>query len=84
MVEAASYIWPWRQRRRSQPQLQNRRVGRIHFAPVRIARKIGGKLAARRVDGRLNVARRRVDIAVQIELQRDAGRAQRAATTSSH
>ena len=40
--------------------------------------RLAGKLAARGVDGGLHVARRGVDVAVQVELQRDAGRAERA------
>jgi hypothetical protein len=40
--------------------------------------QIGRQIAARRVDGGLHVARGRVDVAVQVELQGDAGRAQAA------
>ena len=36
------------------------------------------QIDARRDDARLNVARRAVDVAIEAELQRDAGRAQRA------
>ena len=48
----------------------------IHFAIGWIARQVRGQLAARRIDGGLHVARGGIDVAVQIELQRDAGRAQ--------
>ena len=61
-----------------QRQDQNRRVGRIDLFVGRIARQIGGQLAARRVDGGLHVARGGIDVAVQIELQDDAGGAKRA------
>ena len=40
--------------------------------------RFGGQLAARRVDGGLHVARGGIDIAAQIELQRDVGAAQAA------
>ncbi len=39
------------------------------FAVRGISWKIGGKLAARRVDGRLNITSRGIDIAIQFELQ---------------
>ena len=52
---------------------ENRRIGRIHFAVGRVIGKIGRQVAAGGVDGGLNVARRSVDVPVQIELQRNAG-----------
>jgi hypothetical protein len=57
-------------------QQHDRRVGGVDLAVARIARQIRGQLAARRVDRRLNVAGGSVDITVQLELQRDGGRAQ--------
>ena len=39
---------------------------------VGIVRQVGRQLPARGVDGGLHVARRGVDVAVEIELQRDA------------
>ncbi len=46
--------------------------GGIHFAPAGIRRQVDGQLAARRINGRLNVASRRVNVAIQIELHGDA------------
>ena len=57
---------------RGQRQQQDRSIRRIDLAVVGLARKIGGELAASGVDGRLNVARGGVDIAVEIELKSDA------------
>ena len=56
---------------RGQRQDQDRRVGRIDLAIGRVARQVGGQIAAGGVDGGLHVARGGVDVAVQIELQRD-------------
>ena len=53
---------------------ENRRIGRVHFPVGRVVGKIGGQVAAGGVDGGLDVARRGVNVAVQIELQGDAGR----------
>ena len=53
-------------------QNDDRLLGGVDLPPGRSGGKIGRQLAARRVDGRLDVARGRVDVAVQIELQRDA------------
>jgi hypothetical protein len=44
-------------------------VGRIHFAIGGVAREIGRQVSARGGDGGLYVARRGVDVAIQIELQ---------------
>ena len=63
---------------RGQSQDQDRRVGRVHFFVSRVARQIGWQLAARRIDGGLHVSCGRVDVAVQIELQNDAGCSKRA------
>ena len=59
-------------------QNQYRRIGRIDFAIVGIARQRGGELAAGRVDRGLHIARGAVDVAIEVELQNDVGRAQRA------
>ena len=61
-----------------QRQDQDRRIGWVDLAIGRIAGQVGRQLAAGGVDGGLHVAGGGVDIAVQIELQRDRGRAQRA------
>ena len=63
---------------RSEREKQNGSVGGIHFAIGRLAGKIGGKLAARGVDGGLHVASGGVDIAIEIELQSDVGGAEAA------
>ena len=67
-----------RQRFGRQRQDQDRRVGRVDLAVVGAAGQVGRQLGPRRVDGRLNVARGGRHVAVQIELQRDRGGAQRA------
>ena len=54
---------------RSQREHQDRRISRISFSICGLAGKIGGKLAASRIDGGLNVAGGGVDIAIQIELE---------------
>ena len=78
MVEAASYIWPLSRMWRGEREHEDGRIGRIHLAVGGIVRKVGGQIAAGGVDGRLHVARGGVDVAVQIELQGDAGRSERA------
>ena len=57
-------------------QNHDRGVGGIDLAIGRIAGQIGGQISARRIDGGLHVARRRIDVAVQVELHGDAGGAQ--------
>ena len=42
---------------------EDRRIGRVHLAVGRRRRKIGRKLACRRIDRRLNILRRPVDVA---------------------
>ena len=54
------------------------RIGGIDFAVGGIAGQIAGQVAAGGGDGCLHVARRRIDIAAQIELQRDVARSQHA------
>ena len=71
IVDAASYIWPLRQRVGGEREDHDRRVGRIDLAVGRVARQVRRQLAARRVDRRLHVARGAVDVAVEVELQRD-------------
>src|SRR6185437_12183033 len=63
---------------RAHGQVEDGGVGRIALAVLRVAGQVGGKLAAGGVDGGLDVAAGGVDVAVQVELQRDVGRAQRA------
>src|SRR5438552_1608762 len=55
----------------------DRRVGGIHLPIRRIIRKPRRQQTARRVDRRLHIARRAVDVAIQVELQRDARGPQR-------
>ena len=64
---------------RGQRQDHDRRRRRIGFAERRPRRQVGRQIGLRRVDGGLHVARGAVDIAVEIELHRDAGGAERAA-----
>ncbi len=52
---------------------EDRRIGRIHFAVGGIIRQVRGQVPASGVDGGLYIARRGVDVAVEIELERDAG-----------
>ena len=47
------------------------RVGRVDLAVGRPRRQVGGQLAAGGVDRRLHVARGGVDVAVEVELERD-------------
>ena len=62
---------------RSQRENQNRRFSRIRLAVTGVLRQVGGQLAARRVDRGLHIARGGVDVAADVKLQRDGGRAQR-------
>ena len=57
------------------PMDHDRAVGRIDLSVGRRARQVLGQLAAGSVDGRLHVVGGPVDVAVEVELQRDAGRA---------
>ena len=59
-----------------QRQNQDRRIRRIDLAIPGIAGKVRRQLAARGVDGGLYVAGGGIDVAVEIELQNDAGRAE--------
>ena len=59
------------QGRRAQRQIQNRLVGRIHLLIRRRAGQILRQVAGRLRNHGLHVLRRRVQIAAQIELQRD-------------
>ena len=63
---------------RGERQDHDRRVGRVHLPVGGQARQIRRELAGRGGDGRLDVARRAVDVARQIELQRDRRGAQEA------
>ena len=62
-----------RQRLRGQREDEDRGVGRIDLAIGRIARQVGRQVGAGGVDRGLDVARRAVDVAADIELERDAG-----------
>src|SRR5713226_3447736 len=61
---------------RGEREKQDGRVRGIGLAIGRLPGQIGRELAARRIDGCLNVARRGVDVAVQVKLQRDSRGAQ--------
>ena len=65
---------PLRHGVRRERQDHHRRVGRVDLAVRRIAVEAGGQRAAGRVQRRLHVARRAVDVAVELELQHDARR----------
>ena len=69
--------------RRGQRQDDDRRVGRVGLAVGRVAAQGGRQVGARGVDRGLHFARGGVDLAVQVELQADAGRAVAAAARSS-
>ena len=62
----------------SQRQDHDRRVGRVHLAIGRVVRQARRQQGARRVDGGLHVVGRAVDVAAEVELQRDARRPERA------
>ena len=51
------------------------RIGRIDLAVDRVAGQVGRQIAPGRIDGGLDIPGGPVDVAVQIELQDDAGRA---------
>ena len=61
-----------RHRVRGQREDHDRRVGRIHLAVGRVAGQTARQQAARGIDRSLDVARGAVDVAAQVELQRDA------------
>ena len=69
---------PGRVRRRRHGDDHDRRVGGIDLMVGRILAQARRQVDARRDDARLDVARRAVDVAIEAELQGDAGRAQRA------
>ena len=52
-------------------QDQDRRIGRVDLAIGRARRQVLGQLRAGGIDSRLHIAGRRVDVTVQVELQRD-------------
>ena len=58
---------------RGQAQDHDRSVGWIDQAIGRVAGQVRRQIGARRVDRRLHIPRRAIDIAAQIELDRDAG-----------
>ena len=49
------------------------RIRRIHFAVIGPGGQIGGKLAKRSIDGRLHVARGRINVAAEIKLKGNVG-----------
>lgn len=64
-----------RQRRRGGAERENGRVGRIDLSVGRRGRHVLGQLPARRIDGGEHVGASTVDVAREIELQDDLGRA---------
>src|SRR6266849_11196172 len=52
-------------------QDQDGRIRRVDLAIGRIAGKVGGQLAARRIDGGLHVASGGIDVAAEVELEND-------------
>ena len=78
MVDAASYKLAAIEHVGGERDLKDLLLGGIHLAVAGITGQIGRQIAARRVDGRLHIARRGVDVAIQFELQRNAGASQRA------
>ena len=52
------------------------RVGGIHFAIGGIGREVRGQISSRGIDGGLDVARRAIDVATEIELNGDGGAAE--------
>ena len=75
---AASKTCAERQRVAGERQDHDRRVGRVDLAVGGARRQVGGQLAAGGVDRRLHVARRAIDVAIEVELQRDRRGAERA------
>ena len=67
-----------RQEFRGRGEQENGRIRRIHLAISRRTRQILRQLPAGGVDRRLDIGRGRVDVAVEVELDGDGGRAERA------
>ena len=63
---------------RREAEDDDRSVGGVDLSVARVRRQIRGQIGSRRVDGGLDVARRAVDVATQIELDRDRRVAQAA------
>ena len=63
---------PRRQRFRRQVEEKDRRVGGVDLAVDRVAAQARRQIGVRRVDRSLNIARRAVDVAVEVELKRDS------------
>jgi len=60
-----------------QAEDQDRRVGRVDLAIGRVAGQVARQTAAGGIDRCLHVPRRAIDVAIEVELQRDAGRPER-------
>ena len=69
---------PLRQHGRGEREDHDGRVGGVDLAIVRIRGQVRRQIPAGRIDGRLDVARGRVDVPIQIELQGDVRGSQRA------
>ena len=63
---------------RRQSQNHDRRIRRIYLAIGRIGRQVRRQVRPGRIDGRLHIARRAVNIPAQVKLQGNARAAQRA------
>ena len=73
MESEASYICGLGDGVRGEREDEDRRVRRIDLAIGGVGGKVRGQLRAGGVDGRLHIARGAVDVAVEIELEDDAG-----------
>ena len=60
---------------RSQRKDQHRAFRRVDFAVGGSSRHTGGQQSLRQIEGGLHIARRAIDVALQIKLQADAGTA---------
>ena len=80
-ISAYSLISRQRQRRRGQRQEQDREVGRIDLLERGRRRHVRRQRRAASRDGGLHVLRGRVDVAIELELQRDRRAAERACSS---
>ena len=62
---------------RSKPEDHDRRVGGVDLAIGRIGGKVGRQKRSRRIDAAFHVSRGAIDVAAEIELQRDGSGAER-------
>ncbi len=81
MIDAASYICGWSYVSDVIASIMIGASAGLTFAVRRVVRKVGRELAAGGVDRRLDVAGGGVDVPVEVELERDVRRAERAASS---